>query len=218
MIRLLGVANEGCILGIAQKAAPIQFFVFCVKRPKLCLIITYREMSNNPPQIHISKEVVLAERRPSLASTTLTQMVSRAQAQAQAQQEATTEVVDTAASLTDQQELQNLRQIIVSWRELESEISTLSAQIREKNKRKKALDEMILRIMNKNNIGALDLKGSGGRLLLRKKTTKAALNPKTLTGLLTTHLKSETAAADAIKFINEHRGAKPSESLLYEKN
>lgn len=175
-------------------------------------------MSNNPPQIHISKEVVLAERRPSLASTTLTQMVSRAQAQAQAQQEATTEVVDTAASLTDQQELQNLRQIIVSWRELESEISTLSAQIREKNKRKKALDEMILRIMNKNNIGALDLKGSGGRLLLRKKTTKAALNPKTLTGLLTTHLKSETAAADAIKFINEHRGAKPSESLLYEKN
>ena len=77
---------------------------------------------------------------------------------------------------------------------------------------------MILRIMNKNNIGALDLKGSGGRLLLRKKTTKAALNPKTLTGLLTTHLKSETAAADAIKFINEHRGAKPSESLLYEKN
>lgn len=214
MVRDLGVANEACILGIARKAVSIQFFVLCVKRLKLCFIIMYREMSNNTPQIHISKEVVLAERRPSMASTTLTQMVSRAQAQ----QEATTEVVDTAASLTDQQELQNLRQIIVSWRELESEVSTLSAQIREKNKRKKALDEMILRIMNKNNIGALDLKGSGGRLLLRKKTTKAALNPKTLTGLLTTHLKSETAAADAIKFINEHRGAKPSESLLYEKN
>lgn len=187
-------------------------FVLCVKRPKLWFIISYREMSSNSPQIHISKEVVLAERRPSMASTTLTQMVSRAQ------QEATTEVVDTATSLTDQQELQNLRQIIVSWRELESEVSTLSAQIREKNKRKKALDEMILRIMNKHNIGALDLKGSGGRLLLRKKTTKAALNPKTLAGLLTTHLKSETAAAEAIKYINEHRGAKPSESLLYEKN
>jgi hypothetical protein len=153
-----------------------------------------------------------------MASTTLTQMGSKAQAQQREQGESTTEVVDTASSLTDQQELQNLRQIIVSWRELESEVSTLSAQIREKNKRKKALDEMILRIMNKNNIGALDLKGSGGRLLLRKKTTKAALNPKTLTGLLTTHLKSETAAAEAIKFINEHRGAKPSESLLYEKN
>jgi len=152
-----------------------------------------------------------------MASTTLTQMVARAQQQQQ-QQEDTTEVVDTVVPMTDQQELQNLRQIIVSWRELEGEVSTLSAQIREKNKRKKALDEMILRIMNKHNIGALDLKGSGGRLLLRKKTTKAALNPKTLAGLLTTHLKSETAAADAIKFINEHRGAKPSESLLYEKN
>jgi uncharacterized protein YlxW (UPF0749 family) len=172
-------------------------------------------MSTNLPQIHISKEVVLPERRPSMASTTLTQMVSRAQQQAQQE---TTEVVETVTPMTDQQELQNLRQIIVSWRELESEVSTLSAQIREKNKRKRALDEMILRIMNKHNIGALDLKGSGGRLLLRKKTTKAALNPKTLTGLLTTHLKSETAAADAIKFINENRGAKPSESLLYEKN
>jgi len=214
MIKLLGVANEACILGIAWKAVPIQFFDLCVKRPKLWFIIPYREMSTNSPQINISKEVVLAERRPSMASTTFPQMVARAQRE----QEATTEVVDTSASLTDQQELQNLRQIIVSWRELESEVSTLSAQIREKNKRKKALDEMILRIMNKNNIGALDLKGSGGRLLLRKKTTKAALNPKTLTGLLTTHLKSETAAADAIKFINEHRGAKPSESLLYEKN
>ena len=94
--------------------------------------------------------------------------------QLQQQDDATTEVVENTTPMTDQQELQNLRQIIVSWRELESEVSTLSAQIREKNKRKKALDEMILRIMNKHNIGALDLKGSGGRLLLRKKTTKAA--------------------------------------------
>jgi hypothetical protein len=128
-----------------------------------------------------------------------------------------TVVVDTNP-LTEQQELQNLRQIIVTWRELEGEVSTLSAQIREKNKRKKAMEEMILRIMKKYNIGALDLKGSGGRLLYRKQTTKAALNPKLLTGLLATHLKSETAAAEAIKYIVENREARPRESLLYEKN
>jgi hypothetical protein len=91
-------------------------------------------------------------------------------------------------------------------------------RVRENKKRQKALEEMILRIMKKYNIGALDLKGSGGRLLYRRQTTKASLNPKTLTGLLAQHLNSESAAADAIKFINEHRESRVRESLLYEKN
>jgi hypothetical protein len=168
-----------------------------------------------------AKEVVMStnqpDRRNSAVSTTLTQMVAHAQ-QLQQQQQSETAVVDTTTPLTEQQELQNLRQIIVTWREIEGEVSTLNAQIREKNKRKKALEEMILRIMKKYNIGALDLKGSGGRLLYRKQTTKAALNPKSLTTLLMGHLKSETAAAEAIKYITDNREAKPRESLLYEKN
>jgi hypothetical protein len=81
----------------------------------------------------------------------------------------------------------------------------------------KAMDEMILRIMKKYNIGALDLTGSGGRLLLRRQTSKGTLNPKTLADLLSKHLKSETAAADALKFITEHRETKVRESLLYER-
>jgi len=167
-------------------------------------------MSTNP-QIQAAVEINLnPDRRNSMVSTTLTQAV------AHAMQENATTVVDTANPISEQQELQNLRQIIVTWRELEAEVSTLSSQVREKNKRKKALEEMILRIMKKYNIGALDLK-SGGRLLHRKQTTKAALNPKALTGLLSTHLKSETAAAEAIKYINEHREARPRESILYEK-
>ena len=153
---------------------------------------------------------IVAQRRNSIG-TTITQAV--ANAMANPTQETT--VVDTNP-ISEQQELQNLRQIIVTWRELEGEVSTLSAQVREKNKRKKALEEMILRIMKKYNIGALDLK-SGGRLLHRKQTTKAALNPKALTGLLSSHLKSETAAAEAIKYITEHREARPRESILYEK-
>jgi hypothetical protein len=166
-------------------------------------------------QIHLSKQLELPQERrgsvsPSEAGTTITQAVARAQQQ--------TTVVDTTTPITEQQELQNLRQIIVTWRELEAEASTLSAQVREKKKRMKALEEMILRIMKKYNIGALDLKGSGGRLLYRRQTTKAALNPKVLTGLLATHLKSETAAADAIKYIGEHRESRVRESLLYEKN
>jgi len=120
-------------------------------------------------------------------------------------------------ALTEQQEMQNLRQIIVTWRELEKESSELKNQLSEKKKRMKAMDEMILRIMKKYNIGALDLTGSGGRLLLRRQTSKGTLNPKTLADLLSKHLKSETAAADALKFITEHRETKVRESLLYER-
>ena len=125
--------------------------------------------------------------------------------------------LDSAEALTEQQELQNLRQIIVTWRELEGEVSTMGAQVREKRKRMKALEEMILRIMKKYTIGALDLKGSGGRLLYRRQSSKASLNPKVLTDLLTKHLKSEEAAAAAIKYITENREATVRESLMYEK-
>ncbi|NBO70352.1 MAG: hypothetical protein EBU66_11895 [Bacteroidetes bacterium] len=153
------------------------------------------------------------ERRGSVslseANTTITQAVANAQ---------TTAIIDTANPITEQQELQNLRQIIATWREIETEVSALNAELREKRKRMKALEEMVLRIMKKYNIGALDLKGSGGRLLYRRQTTKTALNPKVLTGLLATHLKSETAAAEAIKFIGDNRESRIRESLLYEKN
>ena len=116
-----------------------------------------------------------------------------------------------------QQELQQLSSIIKDWKEANEQIKTLNEQVREKRKRLKVQEEMILRIMKKHSIGALDLKGSGGRILYRRSSSKAGLNEKLLFGLLSQHMKSETAAADAIKFITEHREAKTKESLLYEK-
>jgi hypothetical protein len=160
-------------------------------------------------QIQPSKQLDLTD-AVSEAGTTITQAVANAQ-------QGAPRTFDANTPLTEQQELQTLRQIISTWRELEREASELAQEAREKKVKQKALEEMILRIMKKYNIGALDLKGSGGRLLYRRSTTKQTLNPKTLTGLLADHLKSETAAAEAIKYINEHRGAKVKESLLYEK-
>jgi hypothetical protein len=118
----------------------------------------------------------------------------------------------------DPQEIQQLSQMIKSWKELHGEVSTLKEQVREKNKRLKVMEEMILRIMKKNNIGALDLNNSGGRLLYRRSNAKAGLSPKTLLSLLTDHLKSEQKAAEAIKFITDNREARVRESLLYEKD
>jgi hypothetical protein len=116
-----------------------------------------------------------------------------------------------------QQELSQLSNIIKEWKETNEQVKTLNEQIREKRKRLKVQEEMILRIMKKHNIGALDLKGSGGRILYRRSTSKGGMNEKLLFGLLSQHLKSETAAADAVKFITENREAKTKESLLYEK-
>jgi len=126
-------------------------------------------------------------------------------------------VETTQDSVTPEQEMQTLKEIIMAWREIEGEMTTLNTQIREKKKKQKTMEEIILRIMKKNNIGALDLKGSGGRLLYRRQTMKGTLNVKTLTEMLTTHLKSEAAAVEALKYINENRGAKVKESLMYEK-
>ena len=125
--------------------------------------------------------------------------------------------LEVPTQLTDQQEVQNLSMIIKTWRELNKESATLKEQVREKTKRMKALEEMILRIMKKNNIGALDLKESGGRILYKRASAKEGLTPKNLQGLLATHMKSEEAAAAALKYINDNRVAKVRESLLYER-
>lgn len=119
---------------------------------------------------------------------------------------------------TDQNEVQQLSLVIRTWRELQKETEELNAALKEKKKRKIALEEMILRIMKKNNIGALDLKSTGGRLLYRRQTTKGSLGQKDLVRLLGEHLKSEQKATEAIQYITEHRGSKVKESILYEKD
>ena len=124
----------------------------------------------------------------------------------------------TRTAPPDPTEIEQLKQVIKSWKELRAERDKLKEQISEKNKKLKVLDEMILRTMKKNNIGALDLNSTGGRLLYRRSTAKTGLSGKTLLTLLTDHLKSDQKAADAVKFITDNREARVRESLLYEKD
>jgi hypothetical protein len=119
---------------------------------------------------------------------------------------------------SDANELAQLSMMIKTWREIQKEIDDLNNQVKEKKKRAKVMEEMILRIMKKNNIGALDLQSSGGRILYRRQTTKAGLGQKDMARLLAEHLKSEQAANTALQYIADHRGSKVKESLLYEKD
>ena len=114
-------------------------------------------------------------------------------------------------------DLTNLGTIVQEWRRIHEEISDLKQQAREKSKRVKVLEEIVMKTMKVNNIGALDLKNSGGRILYNKKQSKEGLNPKVIQELLTAHMKSEEKAAEAIKYISDNRKSKTVEGLLYEK-
>ena len=115
-------------------------------------------------------------------------------------------------------DINNLSSIVQEWRRLHDEISALKQQAREKSKRTKVLEEIVMKTMKVNNIGALDLKNSGGRILYNKKQSKETLNPKVIQDLLATHLKSPEKATEAVEFITKNRKSRTKEGLLYEKD
>jgi hypothetical protein len=113
-------------------------------------------------------------------------------------------------------DLTTLPNLIHTWKTLLDETKELQSALREKKTRLKALDEMILQSMKRNNVGALDLKKTGGRVIYRRKAMKESLGQKNLVKLLGEAMKSEQKAADAMKYVEEHRGSKVKESLVYE--
>ncbi len=113
-------------------------------------------------------------------------------------------------------DLTSLPNLIKTWKTLQDETKEIQSSLREKKTRMKALEEMILQSMKRNNIGALDLNKTGGRVLYRRKNAKESLGQKNMVKLLGEALKSEQKAADALKYIEDHRGSKVKESLIYE--
>ncbi len=105
---------------------------------------------------------------------------------------------------------------IKEWCRIQEEITQFKLQIRERARRSKALENFILEIMKRNNIGALDLQSSGKRILYKKSKRTAGLSGDTLNKLLAEALKSDEKAQEVIKFITDHRETKVSERLAYE--
>ena len=123
------------------------------------------------------------------------------------------------SSLVDpnsEQDLQILPQMITAWKGVQVESKQLKEQLRERNIRQKALEEVILRVMKKHQIGALDLKASNGRLLYQNKKSKGSLTQRGLQDMLGEFMKSDEQGKKAIEFINEKRGVKTKEVLTFE--
>jgi predicted GNAT family N-acyltransferase len=123
-------------------------------------------------------------------------------------------------ALTNPQEneLATLTHSIIEWRRLKEEGDGLKQHVREMSKKMKVLEEIIVRVMKANNIGALDLKNSGGRVLFRKQKRQAGLGQKNMEKLITDFLKSEEKARELMTYVQEHREVVVKESIHYEKN
>ena len=130
------------------------------------------------------------------------------------------QVMGGSESLTTPQDndMLTLTTAIVEWRRLKEESDTYRQQLKERSKKMKVLEEVILRVMKSNNIGALDLKSSGGRVLYKKQKRQAGLGQKNMMVLMAAALQSEAKATEVMKYIQEHREVVTKESIAYEKS
>jgi hypothetical protein len=122
-----------------------------------------------------------------------------------------------AITTPQENEMSTLTHSIIEWRRLKEISEDAKQQLRENSKKMKALEEVILRVMKNHNIGALDLKSSGGRVLYKKQKRQAGLGQKNMVKLMSEHLQSEEKANELMKYIQEHREVVTKESIAYEK-
>ena len=94
----------------------------------------------------------------------------------------------------------------------------INERIREHDKRAEAMQKMILPIMKKNSIGALDLKSSNARALFKKRVIKSPLGIKEMKKYFNEHFKEGNEAVKLLEFLDTKRETIVRESLVYEKN
>jgi hypothetical protein len=128
------------------------------------------------------------------------------------------ENTDGTLTTPQENEMATLTHSIIEWRRLKEEAEEFRQQLKERSKKMKALEEVILRVMKNHNIGALDLKSSGGRVLFKKSKRQAGLGQKNLVKLMSEGLNSEEKANELMKYIQEHREVLTKESIAYEKS
>ena len=112
---------------------------------------------------------------------------------------------DGAITTPQENEMSTLTHSIVEWRRLKELCDDAKQGLRENNKKMKALEEVILRVMKNHNIGALDLKSSGGRVLFKKSKRQAGLGQKNMVKLMAEGLESESRSIVKLSQRNQSR-------------
>jgi len=122
-------------------------------------------------------------------------------------------------SLTNPQEndLATLTHSIIEWRRLKEDNDARKREVREASTKMAALEKIILAVMKSHNIGALDLKNSGGRVFFKTKKTQASVGQKGLVKHIGDYLKSAEEAVKLVEYLHAQRPVLVKESIHYEK-
>ena len=122
-------------------------------------------------------------------------------------------------SLTNPQEndLATLTQSIIEWRHLKEDSDGWKRQLREANLKMKVLEKIILAVMKSHNIGALDLKNSGGRVFFKTKKSQGSIGQKNMIKLIGDYFKSADEATKLMEYVQAQRPVVVKESIYYEK-
>jgi hypothetical protein len=101
---------------------------------------------------------------------------------------------------------------IKEWIKIDTEISQLKKDMKERNNKKKELTGNLVKTMKNNEIDCFDI--NGGSLIYKTNKTKKPINAKTLMTSLQNYYKNDLKTAEELtKFVLENREEKITETI-----
>ena len=101
---------------------------------------------------------------------------------------------------------------IKEWIKIDTEISQLKAEIKERNNKKKLITGDLVNVMKSNQIDCFDI--NGGSLVYKKSVVKKPINGKSLMTILQNYYKNQPQVAeDLTKHILDNREEKIKETI-----
>ena len=101
---------------------------------------------------------------------------------------------------------------IKEWIKIDTEISQLQVEIKERRNKKKIISESLMTVMKKNEIDCFAI--NGGSLVYKKNTVKKPINAKTLVSCLQNYYSATPDKAEELtKYIMESRKDEIKETI-----
>lgn len=101
---------------------------------------------------------------------------------------------------------------IKDWIKIDTEITQLKAEIKERSNKKKILTENLVTVMKTNSIDCFDI--NGGALVYKKNKIKKPINGKTLLSALQNYYKNDVKIAEEItKHVMDSREEQIKETI-----
>jgi hypothetical protein len=100
---------------------------------------------------------------------------------------------------------------IREWVKMDTEISQLRQEIKERTNKKKTMTENLVTVMKSNSIDCFDI--NDGSLVYKKNTVRKPINSKTLLASLQNYYKDQNVAEDLTKYIMDNREEQIKETI-----